>query len=133
MISPRPLPRSIRSQRNPTFVWLALPGRVDFHRCVLVRMTPSSGAYSRRQPTRGRQARRRYHLQRDHWRGKPLERPEVINLIAAITTNTGLKVYASLDTVSYPERLEVSDEEFSAVNIQCHDFRGDWDCTVGLH
>jgi hypothetical protein len=30
------------------------------------------------------------------WRGKPLESPEVINLIAAITIHTGLKVYARL-------------------------------------
>ena len=38
-----------------------------------------------------------------NWRGKPLESLEVIiNLIAATTTNTGLKVYARLDKASYP-------------------------------
>lgn len=66
-----------------------------------------------------------------NWRGKPLESLEVIiNLIAATTTNTGLKVYARLDTGSYPKGVEVSDEEFNAINIHRHDFHGDWNYTV---
>lgn len=66
-----------------------------------------------------------------NWRGKPLESLEVIiNLIAATTTNTGLKVYARLDTGSYPKGVEVSDEEFNAINIHRHDFHGDWNYTI---
>jgi hypothetical protein len=38
------------------------------------------------------------------WRCKPLESLEVINLIAATTTNTGLKVYARLDSGSYHQK-----------------------------
>lgn len=66
-----------------------------------------------------------------NWRGKPLESLEVIiNLIAATTTNTGLKVYARLDTGCYPKGVEVSDEEFNAINIHRHDFHGDWNYTI---
>jgi hypothetical protein len=39
-----------------------------------------------------------------NWRGKPLISHEVIvNLIAATTTATGLKVRADLDTAAYPK------------------------------
>ena len=66
-----------------------------------------------------------------NWRGKPLESLEVIiNLIAATTTNHGLKVYARLDTGSYPKGIEVPDEEFAAINIHRHDFHGEWNYTI---
>jgi hypothetical protein len=66
-----------------------------------------------------------------NWRGKPLESLEVIiNLIAGTTTNHGLKVYARLDTGSYPKGVEVSDEEFAAINIHRHDFHGEWNYTI---
>ena len=45
-----------------------------------------------------------------NWRGKPLESLEVIvNLIAATTTNTGLKVYARLDDQTYERGIEITD------------------------
>ena len=66
-----------------------------------------------------------------NWRGKPLESLEVIiNLIAATTTNTGLKVYARLDDRSYERGIEVTDEQLAAVNITRHTFHGDWNYTV---
>jgi Rhodopirellula transposase DDE domain len=66
-----------------------------------------------------------------NWRGKPLESLEVIiNLIAGTTTNHGLKVYARLDTGSYPKGIEVPDEEFAAINIHRHDFHGEWNYTI---
>ena len=66
-----------------------------------------------------------------NWRGKPLESLEVIiNLIAATTTNHGLKIYARLDTGSYPKGVEVPDEEFAAINIHRHDFHGEWNYTI---
>ena len=66
-----------------------------------------------------------------NWRGKPLESLEVIiSLIAATTTNTGLKVYARLDTGSYPTGVEVPDEQFKAINIHPHDFHGEWNYTI---
>ena len=49
-----------------------------------------------------------------NWRGKPLESLEVIvNLIAATTTNTGLKVYAQLDDGSYERGVEITDEQLA--------------------
>jgi hypothetical protein len=66
-----------------------------------------------------------------NWRGKPLESLEVIiNLIAATTTNTGLKLYARLDDRTYERGLEVSDEQLAAVNINRHAFHGDWNYTI---
>ena len=66
-----------------------------------------------------------------NWRGKPLESLEVIiNLIAGTTTNMGLKVYARLDTGSYPKGVEVSDEQFAAINIHRHAFHGEWNYTI---
>lgn len=66
-----------------------------------------------------------------NWRGKPLESLEVIiNLIAATTTNTGLKVYARLDSGSYPKGVEVPNDVFDALNIHHHDFHGEWNYTI---
>lgn len=66
-----------------------------------------------------------------NWRGKPLESLEVIiNLIAGTTTNHGLKVYARLDTGSYPKGIEVPDEQFAAINIHRHNFHGEWNYTI---
>ena len=56
-----------------------------------------------------------------NWRGKPLESHEVIiDLIAATTTTTGLKVYAQLDKRKYPTKLEVTDDQLAVVNITRH-------------
>jgi hypothetical protein len=66
-----------------------------------------------------------------NWRGKPLESHEVIiNLIAATTTSTGLKVYAQLDKRPYPTRIEVTDEQLAAVNIARHTFHGEWNYSI---
>jgi transposase len=66
-----------------------------------------------------------------NWRGKPLESLEVIiNLIAATTTTTGLKIFARLDTGSYERGLEITDEQLASVNITRHAFHGDWNYTV---
>jgi Rhodopirellula transposase DDE domain len=66
-----------------------------------------------------------------NWRGKPLESHEVIiNLIAATTTSTGLKVFAQLDQRPYPTKIEVTDEQLAAVNITRHAFHGDWNYTI---
>jgi transposase len=66
-----------------------------------------------------------------NWRGKPLISHEVIiNLIAATTTSTGLKVYAQMDDRPYPKGVEVSDQELAAVNIERHAFHGEWNYTI---
>ena len=66
-----------------------------------------------------------------NWRGKPLEGLEVIiNLIAATTTNTGLKLYARLDDRSDERGIDVTDEQLNAVNITRQAFHGDWNYTM---
>jgi hypothetical protein len=66
-----------------------------------------------------------------NWRGKPLESLEVIiNLIAATTTNTGLKVYAQLDDRTYEKGIEVSDEQLAAVSITRNEFHGEWNYAI---
>jgi hypothetical protein len=64
-------------------------------------------------------------------RGKPLETREVIiNLIAATTTTTGLKIYAQLDERDYPKGIKVTDEQLAGVNIARHPFHGDWNYSI---
>jgi hypothetical protein len=66
-----------------------------------------------------------------NWRGKPLISHQVIvQLIAATTTKTGLKVHCQLDENTYPAGIKVSDDEMDAVNITHHDFHGDWNYTI---
>jgi transposase len=66
-----------------------------------------------------------------NWRGKPLISHEVIvNLIAATTTATGLKVRAELDTTAYPVGQKVSQQEIAAVNLRRDSFHGEWNYTI---
>ena len=66
-----------------------------------------------------------------NWRGKPLISHEVIvNLIAATTTATGLKVRAELDTTAYPVGQKVSPQEIAAVNLSRNSFHGEWNYTI---
>lgn len=66
-----------------------------------------------------------------NWRGRPLESLEIIvNLIATTTTAKGLKVKCSLDTKEYRAGIKITDEELDVVNINCNDFRGDWNYTI---
>jgi len=62
-----------------------------------------------------------------NWRGKPLRSYRtIVQLIAATTTDTGLKVRAELDENKYPKGLRVSKDQLAAVNISPHDFHGEW-------
>ena len=66
-----------------------------------------------------------------NWRGEPLVSHKVIvQLIAATTTKTGLKVRCELDKNTYPAGIKVSDTEIEAVNITRHEFHGEWNYTV---
>ena len=66
-----------------------------------------------------------------NWRGKPLVSHEtVVNLIAATTTRTGLKVRSGLDTGDYPAGLRVSDAEMETLYLRRDDFHGDWNYTL---
>ena len=66
-----------------------------------------------------------------NWRGKPLEsRQVVIELIAATTTRSGLKVYAQLDERTYPDKIKISDEQLAAVQIEGDPFHPEWNYTI---
>jgi len=66
-----------------------------------------------------------------NWRGRPLTTYRtVVELIAATTTRTGLKVQAALDTGYYPTGVKVSDAELAAVPLQRHEWHGEWNYTI---
>jgi Rhodopirellula transposase DDE domain len=66
-----------------------------------------------------------------NWRAKPLTSYQVvIDLIAATTTNTGLKVYARLDPNTYQTKLKVTDAEIEAVNLTRDAFHPEWNYTI---
>ena len=66
-----------------------------------------------------------------NWRGRPLVSHEVIvNLIAETKTRSGLKVRAELDTTGYAKGLVVSDEDYSAINIDRNTFHGEWNYRI---
>jgi hypothetical protein len=66
-----------------------------------------------------------------NWRGKPLRSYRtIVQLIAATTTDTGLKVRALLDEAKYPKGVKVTDAQLAAVNLTPHTFHGDWNYTI---
>jgi hypothetical protein len=66
-----------------------------------------------------------------NWRGKPLRSYRtIVQLIAATTTDAGLKVRAELDENKYPKAVKVSDAQLAAVNLSRHSFHGDWNYTI---
>ncbi len=66
-----------------------------------------------------------------NWRGRPLRSDEVIvNLIAATTSDTGLRVRAELDTEFYPTKVKVSDDQMASVQLYPHYFHGEWNYTI---
>jgi hypothetical protein len=66
-----------------------------------------------------------------NWRGKPLVSHEVIvNLIAATTTKSGLRVCSEVDRNSYPAGSKISDKEIAEVNLVRDEFHGEWNYTI---
>ena len=66
-----------------------------------------------------------------NWRGKPLTTYRtVVELIAATTTRTGLKVQADLDQGYYPTGRTISDQDFNALPVTGHTWHGDWNYTI---
>ena len=51
-------------------------------------------------------------------------------LHAATTTEAGLKVRCEIDPNSYPAGVKVTNAEMKAINIQRHEFHGDWNYTI---
>jgi hypothetical protein len=66
-----------------------------------------------------------------NWRGRPLTSYRVVvELIAATTTKSGLKVFAEWDQGTYPKGIKVSDAEVAAVPIKAHKWHGEWNYTI---
>ncbi len=66
-----------------------------------------------------------------NWRGKPLVSHEtMVNLIAATTTETGLKVTCELDRSVSPSGIKVSKKEMEEINLQRDAFHGEWNYTI---
>ena len=66
-----------------------------------------------------------------NWRGKPLRTYRtIVQLIAATTTEAGLKVRAELDEKNYPKAIKVSDGQLAAVNLTRHTLHGDWNYRI---
>ena len=66
-----------------------------------------------------------------NWRGRPLTSHQVmVELIAATTTTTGLRVRAQLDQGYYPTGIKVTDKQLAAVPLRRHDFHGEWNYTI---
>jgi hypothetical protein len=66
-----------------------------------------------------------------NWRGRPLiSYQTIVQLIAATTTDAGLKVQCEIDPNTYPAGIKVTDAEMEAINIQRHEFHGDWNYSI---
>jgi Rhodopirellula transposase DDE domain len=66
-----------------------------------------------------------------NWRGKPLVSHEVIvDLIAATTTRTGLRVQSQLDTGKYPKGIKVGKQEFATIQLRPDLFHGEWNYAI---
>jgi hypothetical protein len=66
-----------------------------------------------------------------NWRGTPLtSRLAVVELIAATTTKTGLKVRCELDTRTYPKGIKVSEAEMATLSIKGDTFHPESNYTI---
>jgi len=66
-----------------------------------------------------------------NWRGKPLVSYEVIvNMIASTKTEKGLEVTCELDAKTYKTGIKVTDKEMGSINLEKHDFHGEWNYTI---
>ena len=66
-----------------------------------------------------------------NWRGRPLtDRLAVVELIAATTTRTGLKVECAIDTRSYEKGVKVSNLEMANLDITGDLFHPQWNYTI---
>ena len=70
------------------------------------------------------------HISRN-WHGRPLvSRQVVVELIAATTTRSGLKIRSKIDDGQYPLGVKVSDEQMEELNIRHRGFHGQWNYTL---
>jgi hypothetical protein len=66
-----------------------------------------------------------------NWRSRPLtDRAAVVELIAATTTKTGLKIESALDTRTYEKGIKVSKAEMKRLDIRGDAFHPEWNYTI---
>ena len=66
-----------------------------------------------------------------NWRGRPLTSlATIVNLIAATTSTSGLRVRAELDRRRYPAGVRVSPTQMQCLALTPHPFHGDWNYTI---
>jgi len=69
-----------------------------------------------------------------NWRGKPLINHEVIvQLIAATTNKSGLKVRAQIDESKYPKGSKVTKAQMEALRLERNLFHGEWNYQLSPH
>ena len=54
----------------------------------------------------------------------------VVELIAATTTKTGLRVECELDTSTYAKGIRIADAEMATLNLQPNSFHPEWNYTI---
>jgi Rhodopirellula transposase DDE domain len=70
------------------------------------------------------------HISRN-WAAHPLtSRLAVVELIAATTTKTGLRVESEIDPNDYPKGIRVTDAEMASLNIAGDSFHPEWNYTI---
>ena len=66
-----------------------------------------------------------------NWRARPLtDRAAVVELIAATTTKTGLKVESALDSRTYQKGIKVTNAEMDSLEIHGDTFHPEWNYAV---
>ena len=54
----------------------------------------------------------------------------IVDLIAATSTKSGLKVRAQIDSNRYPSGVKISDKQVAALNIERDVFHGEWNYKI---
>lgn len=66
-----------------------------------------------------------------NWRGRPLvSYRTIVELIAATTTDSGLRILAEFDEGYYPVGVKVTDEELAALPLTGHEWHPEWNYVV---
>jgi hypothetical protein len=66
-----------------------------------------------------------------NWRGKPLVSYQtIVQLIARTTTRTGLNIKCSIDPITYPAGVKVSDADMAKLELEPHEFHGEWNYSI---
>lgn len=66
-----------------------------------------------------------------NWRGKPLTSYQmIVDLVAATTTTSGLRLLAEWDQGDYPTGVKVTDDQLNKLALTKHDWHPEWNYTL---